>query len=123
MTPAALETLMGGIESVSVPTMVLGGNKDTLTPMETVVTPIFDRLTAASRLQGEILGAGHYSFSNACDLANSFPDCGEDFLSPSEAQQLINTATVAYLGWLQGDERMTDYVLVESESLNWTDSR
>lgn len=123
MTPAALETLIGGIESVSVPTMVLGGNKDTLTPMDTVVTPIFDRLTAASRLQGEILGAGHYSFTNACDLVNSFPDCGEDFLSPSETQQLVNTATVAYLGWLQGDERMTDYVLVESEAMSWTDSR
>ena len=41
----------------------------------------------------------------------------------TETQQLVNTSTVAYLGWLQGDERMTDYVLTESEFLSWTDLR
>lgn len=123
MTPAALETLIGGIETVSVPMMVLGGSKDTLTPMGTVVTPIFEHLQSSSRIQGEILGAGHYSFSNACDLASTFPDCGEDFLSPAETQQLVNVSAVAYLGWLQGEDRMLDYLMPESEFLSWTDKR
>lgn len=123
MTPAALETLIGGIASVSVPTMVLGGSKDTLTSMEMTVNPIFNKLTSSSRIKGEIIGAGHYSFSNACDLLPTYPDCGEDHLSSSAVHYRINTASVAYLGWLLGDDRMSEYLITEDSYLLWTDDR
>ena len=49
MTPAAVETLQGGIQDVTIPTLVIAGSKDTLTSYEEVVEPIHAALTQSER--------------------------------------------------------------------------
>ena len=42
-----------------------------------------------------ITDAGHYSFSNACDLVSTYPDCGPG-LEHTEVHHLVNTVTTAF---------------------------
>ena len=70
MTPAALETLIGGINSITVPTLVLSGEYDTLTPAAPLVDAIYNNIGTANKNYGTLLKAGHYTFANACDFVN-----------------------------------------------------
>jgi len=123
MAPAAYETLLGGLSNVEVPMMVLGGTKDTATTMTGSVLPIYDGMPTSSRMLGKIQDAGHFSFSDACDLLPSYPDCGGDYLSSDIVQSLVNTSSVAFLGWLQGDEEMSNYLPLEDDLIDWVDDR
>ena len=93
MTPAALETLIGGIESISVPTLVLSGEYDTLTPADPLVDAIYANIGTTEKNYGTLLKAGHYTFANACDFVNTYPDCGEDHM-PIPFYALINRLTL-----------------------------
>ena len=126
MTPAALETLLGGLESITVPTLILGGEYDTLTPVDPLVQTIYDRLSSNNdtRKHFAILRkAGHYTFSNACDFVNAYEDCGEDFLAPTEAHGIINRLTLAFLEDLQGTPDMDAHLPPddETERIEWQD--
>ncbi len=119
MTPAALESLLGGIEDISVPTLVLGGEYDTLTPVEPLVQTIFDMIGTERKHFAIVQKAGHYTFSNACDFLNTYEDCGEDFLSPTEAHALINTLTLAFLEDLQGTPNMDVHLPPADDRIEW----
>ena len=110
MTPAALETLIGGIESIAVPTLVLGGEYDTSTPVDPLVNAIFDLIGTEDKNYGIIKKTGHYTFTNACDFINSYPDCGEDYMPPADAHALINQLILAYLENLQGTQDMDEHL-------------
>jgi predicted dienelactone hydrolase len=119
MTPAALETLQGGIETVSIPTLVMAGSKDTLTSYEDVVAPIYESLTQDSKHLLTIQDAGHYSFTNACELVSSYPDCGEDHIPVDDAHQLINTTVTAFLQSVRGMEGLEEYMPYQDAALTW----
>ena len=119
MTPAALETLIGGIESITVPTLVLGGEYDTSTPVDPLVNAIFDRIGTEDKNYGIVKKTGHYTFSNACDFITTYPDCGEGYIPTDEAHALINQLTLAYLENLRGTEGMDAHLPPDSEDLLW----
>ena len=77
------------------------------TQMEGNVRPIYDGLTSSTRWLLELPNAGHYTFSNACELLSAYPDCAGDYIPTSEAHSLINQATLQFgarLGWKFLDE-------------------
>lgn len=119
MTPAALETLIGGIESITVPTLVLGGEYDTSTPVDPLVNAIFDQIGTEEKNYGIIKRTGHYTFTNACDFINTYPDCGNEYMPTYEAHALINQLTLAYLENLRGTEGMDVHLPPEHVGLLW----
>lgn len=120
MAPAGYEALIGGLERVAIPALVLGGSRDDITPMAWQVTPIYAGLASLPRFLGEIEDAGHYTFSDACDLAPTFDDCEPPYLPAEEAHPLIDALTAAFLGLVQGDERHLDWLPPADERLTWT---
>ena len=119
MAPAGYEVLIGGLNQVDIAMMVLGGEKDTSTTMTDQVEPIFFGMSEANAHLGTLLGANHYSFSNACDILPTGDYCLEDGLENTEAHQLINTLVVAFLGLEKGEDRMQEFLPVESDILLW----
>lgn len=119
MTPAALETLIGGIDTITVPTLVLAGEYDTLTPANPLVDAIYNSIGTDNKNYATLLKAGHYTFSNACDFVNTYPDCGEDHMPLDEAHGLISTLTLAYLEKLQGTPDMNAHLPPADANLTW----
>jgi len=119
MTPAAFETLIGGIETITVPTLVLAGEYDTLTPADPLVDAIFSSIGTDNKNYATLLKAGHYTFSNACDFVNTYPDCGEDHMPLDEAHALISQLTLAYLEKLQGTPDMDAHLPPTDANLTW----
>lgn len=121
MAPAGYEALVGGYADITVPVLTLGGGRDTLTPMETAVTPAYEALTGASwRALGEITDAGHYTFSDACDLLPTYADCAPPYLDPAEGHALINTLTVAFLDAQRGEAEAEAWLPPQDDRLVWT---
>lgn len=119
MTPAGLEALYGGLDDIALPTLVLGGSLDSLTPVDSMVGPMYDRLLTTPRHLGVIEGAGHYTFSDACAFAPTFEDCEAPFLAPEQAHVLINTVSVAFLDLHLGEDEAAAYLPPEDPLLSW----
>ena len=119
LTPAAIETLIGGIETIETPTLIFAGEYDTLTPADTVVRGIYDYLTQEEKYWANIKKAGHYTFTNACDILSTYPDCEDDHIAPTEAHQLINTTITAFLENERGRPGMSDYLPIQDDRLLW----
>ncbi len=120
MAPAGYEALMGGLADVTISGLVLGGSRDTTTSMGAQVTPIFEGWGGRPAYLGEIADAGHYTFSNACDLVPTFDDCEEPYIEPAQAYEIINTVTTAFLGQAMGDDRFDEWLPPDDERLDWT---
>ncbi len=120
MAPAGYEALVGGLADVDVPTMVLGGSMDDTTTMEEQVGPIFEGLQVTPRYLGEVQGAGHYGFSDACNLVGSFDECGDPYLAPEEVNEVVRTVSTAFLAVLLGDEQAAAWLPPDDERLEWT---
>lgn len=113
-TPAGYEVLLGGLELIDVPMMMMGGQNDTLTTMEEEVRPLYEGLTTTPRHLGELEGADHFDFSDACNILDTYPGCGESPIELDEAHRLVRAATTAFLGELRG----LDY----ADAVPWTDT-
>ena len=96
LTPAGYEALSTTLKDIEIPMLVFGGGLDDLTPMEWMVKPIYDNI-AAPKNMAEFPFAGHYSFTNACDILPTYPDCGAGYLSPPAVHEVTNTLTTAFL--------------------------
>ena len=122
MAPAGHEVLVGGLAGSTTPTLVLGGADDTITSMEEQVGPIYDALGMSPRHLGELEGATHFTFSNACDLFPTYDDCeDEGHIDNVDAHPLINTVATAFLLDLLGDEHAGNWLPPESASWTWTE--
>ncbi len=120
MAPAGYEALVGGLDQIAIPGLVLGGTMDTTTSMAAQVGPIFEGWGGRPAYLGELADAGHYSFSNACDLVPTFDDCEPPFIEGAEAHAIINTVTAAFLGQALGDDRYADWLPPQDDRLSWT---
>jgi predicted dienelactone hydrolase len=119
MAPAGFEVLSAGLEQVTVPALVLGGEWDSLTPMASQVSPIFEGLGSEDKILGEMWKAGHMAFSDACSLAD-FEDCHPPFVDPDVAMDEINTVSVAFLRQVLGESGMSDYLPNDPAMWGWS---
>jgi predicted dienelactone hydrolase len=122
MAPAGYEALVGGLEHIAVPGLVLGGSRDSTTTMSAQVRPIFEGWGGRPATLGELADAGHYTFSNACDLVPTFDDCEAPYIPTADAHALINTVTTAFLGLALGDDRYGDWLPQDDERWVWTEA-
>ncbi len=96
---AAPELGEDGIDDIDVPTLLLTGELDATLPNEEEGTPIWEALDGPDDMRIDFLGAGHFTFSNMCDTLPGLIDgdgCGDGFLDPVRAQELINRYSLAF---------------------------
>ena len=113
--PAGYEVLLAGLGLIDVPLMMMGGELDTLTTMDEEVRPLYGGLETTPRHLGELAGADHFDFSDACNILDTYPGCGESPIELEEAHRLVRGATTAFLGQVRGLEYE-----VPSEEAAWT---
>jgi len=121
MTPAAYELLAPTLGENSVPTLILGGSFDPITPMESQVQPIFNDLGGTKHL-AEIDTAGHFTFSDVCTLLPTYEDCNAPFMSLEEAHPLIRGMTTAFLEKNAGlDDQSDTWLPPAHDRVRWED--
>ncbi len=106
--------------------LVLGGDRDTVLDYETEIRPVYERLESPKRF-GTLANAGHYAFSNICDLAPFWADdCDEDgdWIDMELAQHVTRVVVTAHLDLqLLGIEQASAYLepdyLAQWEELSW----
>lgn len=118
MTPAGYEAVFSGLPSIDIPMLFWGGGKDELTAMEWSVRPLYDGVTSKKML-AELPQAGHYTFTNACDILPAYDDCGEGFLPPQDAHVIVNEMTVAFLAKQLGYKGWENSLPLSSDDLVW----
>ena len=121
MTPAGYEALFSGLSSIEIPMLFFGGGKDDLTAMEWSVRPLYDGVTSKKML-AELPQAGHYTFTNACDILPAYDDCGAGFLPPEQAHPIINEITVAFLAKQLGYTGWENSLPLVSDDLVWMEN-
>ncbi len=119
MAPAAFETLTGGLAEIAVPVLTWGGTRDSLTPVPSTVRPIYAGIQSRPAYLAVIEDAGHYSFSDACALLDSFPDCAPPYMPPTEVQAIARVNTVAFLDGLRGYTEAEAYLPSDDSALLW----
>ena len=121
LAPAGYEVLFANLDKIEVPMLYMGGGKDTSTGMTWSVQPLYDGVIARKWLV-EFPLAGHYTFTNACDMLPTYDDCGEGYLPPPEAHLLINEIVTAFLGKELGYTGWENSFPPESTDLLWTEN-
>jgi len=119
LTPAGWEVLVGGLADIAVPTLVMGGGRDTLTPMDDMVRPMAQGLRAPSRALATLPDAGHYTFSDVCALAPTFEDCAPPYLDAATAHPLIAAVATAWLERELGNPEAAAFLPPDSPLLVW----
>lgn len=101
-----------GLQSVREP-LIIGGRRDEITPYDTEIAPVYERLSSPKRLL-TFDGAGHYSFSDICLLVPAlFDECDPDagFTDLDRVQTLTKVAVTSYLKvHLEGDARYAPWL-------------
>lgn len=112
------------LSSIHVPTLIVGGTEDSITPVEPESRRAFE-LIPGDVFRVDVVGAVHFSFTNSCDLIQILKESGlpegliafllgPDFLEPcgpgvidvKEAQRLTNLYAISHLRrYLTGDRR------------------
>lgn len=123
MAPAGHEVLVGGLGDIAVPTLLLGGSLDTATPMATQVTPDYAGLVVTPRMLGELDGAGHFTFSDACAIVATFADCEAPYMQADVAHPIVRTVSTAFLQWVRGAQEAEAWLPPEEPLLAWTEER
>lgn len=119
MSPAGYEVLVGGLAGNVTPMLTWVGTRDELTPLETQVRPIYEDLGGSPVDLAVITDAGHYTFSDACELAPIFEDCAPPYLDAEIAHPLIRTVSLAFLQALRGSEAANAWLPPDDPLLTW----
>ena len=101
LAPGGHSSFDTSLAEVKVPTLVFGGTRDTNTPVEHEIDPIYSDLPAP-KAKVIIQDAGHMSFTDVCSLSFAktlLKDfCGDDTLIEAEkANNITKTLTTAWL--------------------------
>jgi predicted dienelactone hydrolase len=62
------------LESITIPTMVLGGTLDTVIPIDPDTIRGFELISSRHLYRADIVGATHSHFANICDIGNALID-------------------------------------------------
>lgn len=118
MSPAGYEVLVGGMQNLTVPILFWIGDSDDLTPLETQTRHFYDNVGGPAML-GILANAGHYTFSDACDLFPVFDDCDPPYTEPAIVHDIVDTVSIAFLQDLAGFEEAAPYLPVTDPLLTW----
>ena len=111
MAPPGGLIFQDGIEDLEVPTMLMTGEKDATLPNKKHGDQLWRDMTGKEHRRVNLTKGGHFAFSNMCDLFGSSQatrefGCGDEFIEPERAYEVINTYFLAYAAYhLYGGER------------------
>jgi len=118
LAPAWHELLDPGLADISVPILVAGADRDMLTPWEQAVRPAYDRLEANPRYLARLEDAGHYSFTDFCDvllmLGQEGDGCGEGYRPAEEVLATLRVLITAFLDSARGQAEAQAWLPPES---------
>lgn len=116
MAPAAGRLADTELAAIDVPTLVLSGTLDTITPIEPNTVRTVELVAGRPLLRIDLVGATHQSFTDVCDytvLLRELPDVGQealdlvdeqadrtcdpDVLDVEQAQDLVNRYAISFL--------------------------
>lgn len=112
ITLAAAETTtsaIGAAANISVPNLVIAGEKDCVTPVADHQIPMYNNLASACKIYYEIDGAAHCNFTDGsaalCFLAEGFTCLGwGPFISSADQHTAVDAALLPWLAfWLQNN--------------------
>jgi len=118
-TPASYRFFDGdnGLSKLTIPTMIMGGDRDGTCPVDTEARPIYYGLGSEHKAFVIVNNSAHMSFSNMCDLIGGVNEylrdegCGDDFDDPKDIFHSINHYTLAFLRrYLDDDARYDKYL-------------
>lgn len=114
-------TLFGeeGMAAVTIPTLVIVGSGDQVTPADENATPMYANVSSEVKAQVTLVNADHYIFVEQCtDQMISFgffDSCSDDVWDMARAHDLTNHfATAFLLAVLKNDEAARSALLVEN---------
>ncbi|TNF24196.1 MAG: hypothetical protein EP329_25495 [Deltaproteobacteria bacterium] len=101
MAPAGMLLFTGGFDTIVAPMLLMTGAMDETTPNATEGNVAWSNLSGeAGNLRIDFATAGHFTFSDACelDVGAAFEDgCGEAFLDADAAHTAIDAYALAFL--------------------------
>lgn len=110
---------MNGLASVTVPTFVMVGSSDGVTPLERDAAPIYAQVGATQKAFLSLEGADHAIFADCMPLLASLPRCNDAVWEAAQAHAIIkHFSTAFFLATLRADsvarERLTTPPSLES---------
>lgn len=114
LTPVGARSLGDGLADITVPTLVIGGTADTVTPWAIEVEPIYRQLEADPRALAGLVDAGHYDFTDFC-FEGLFPGCEDAPMTTPETHAWTEALVLSWLrsaagtpdGWAPDDPAVT----------------
>jgi len=115
-----------GLSKVTAPVFVGAGTLDTVTPVKEHAEPIYAALPKPRAL-AMFPTAGHYAFSNFCDIPDIetlsggvIAECDEQFIDSHEAMAITATLTLAWLDAYVRDDPAPLAALEETAAAQWS---
>lgn len=118
LAPVGIGSLGGTVDQIEVPTLIIGGRIDILTPWDIEVKPLYQELVVEPRGLAGIHDAGHYHFTDFC-IEGLFPGCGADYLPLEDAHLYINGLVVSWLRLARGEPGYEAWVPADDPGLSW----
>ncbi|MGM0577648.1 MAG: alpha/beta hydrolase family protein [Myxococcota bacterium] len=131
MAPSTKDVLgPGSTASVDAPTLLLTGALDGLTPNDEHGDPLWEGLEGSGDLRVDIATAGHFTFSNACEIGLNLDDgCGDEYIPFEDAYDIVRAYSLGFLRHhllghaglaplLEGEVTLSDEVALSGPSLD-----
>ena len=110
--PSVGAYLNGGLAAIEIPVLLMTAEIDLTLPNESNGDLVANDLDGAANLHLNFRRAGHFTFSNLCQL---FPEvavgdgCGDSFADPDIFQRAVNAYTLAFIrNRLWADDTVND---------------
>ncbi|MFH2009003.1 MAG: hypothetical protein ABI333_20605 [bacterium] len=101
ITPAFHEKFGAGLSQIAVPTFVIGGDRDTLTPWPDAVRPVYDALETTPRYLARFENTGHNTFTDFCQVlliaGLEYNGCSDDFRAVEDVATQLLPMSLAFL--------------------------
>jgi predicted dienelactone hydrolase len=107
-----------GMSDIFAETLTLTGTLDDITPLS-MVDGLVQALGDTPSAYGQLVDAGHFSFSPMACQFMSGNGCGEDYLSIDAVKDLTNQSATSFLGSVLDWEGAAEQFPVVSDDLIW----
>jgi predicted dienelactone hydrolase len=114
LAPAWQEIFGDRLSDIQVPILVVGGELDVSTTWVDAVDPTYRGLAATPRYLVGLEGAGHYSFTDFCDIILMLgwdgDGCGPGFRPVQDVLATLSILVTAFLETTRGDARAAEFL-------------
>lgn len=122
MAPCGFEALAGGLQNITVPTLVLGGGLDSSCPIDHQIEAIYSKLETSKRYLGVLPEGGHQAFSSVCEFGLDYRDCAPPYGNREMLHNRIRATVLSFFASVAGDERYLPWLSEVPGEMEWTQS-